>query len=156
MVAAAVRLACLVAVVAALVVGSCGVAVAEEPLVPEMVYEPECLGQGPEHIAHEYQTKDNLLVPLRCGTSRYGYHHIQHRRGFDVVTDTYIHNCLLLAYDIEQQGTAKVYFCTDVRNEVAVRDRVVVETAAYGDGKPKGIITYYTDDIVAGTSESDV
>ncbi|QDP97738.1 hypothetical protein FOE78_19110 [Microlunatus elymi] len=104
---------------------------------PLGIFDSQCSGQPSTYTVEDYVDGSGRVVDLRCGTSSYGYKHIDEGRadGFNDQINNAIINTL--EYGTQNpQGTAIKY---DYAGFI-----VIFETSHYSDGAPKGIITAYS------------
>jgi hypothetical protein len=100
------------------------------------IFDSTCDGAASTKIVKIYINSNDLAVILRCGTSTWGYRHIDQRRadGFNNEIDEAIETTLALGAR-SSEGTAVVYWFHGFR--------VVYETKLFNDGIQQGIITAY-------------
>lgn len=104
-----------------------------------------CTGKSAGTVFRWYTPRVPLAaVPLRCGTSAWGYNHIKARFA-DPLFDSYIVATLKYYTTTRRAGTSTTYYARPVMPCTSLPYfKVVVEYAPYGSG-PKGIITATPD-----------
>ncbi|MEV4256023.1 hypothetical protein AB0J52_22930 [Spirillospora sp. NPDC049652] len=106
-----------------------------------------CAGKGYAHIVRLYRRGASRL-PLRCGTSTWGYRHITHRWSADF--DRRIALTIsrgVVVQDVQGDGGTAIYALFDRRCKELFR--VIYNGGAYRGHavRPQGIITAYRRDI---------
>jgi len=111
-------------------------ATAQHQVISSGIYDKNCSGKPAAHIIKFYTEKDGTQVPLRCGTSGYGYTHIKNRHGFTSTTNSDISNTLEHYTSVKNDSqTSQTFFLNGYR--------VAVECKGFSDGYGQGIITAY-------------
>ncbi|RFU39560.1 hypothetical protein DZF91_21725 [Actinomadura logoneensis] len=130
----------------AVVVAVASVAVGVPDAVARQAADP-CGGQGYAHVVRLYR-RGGARLPLRCGTSTWGYRHITHRWSADF--DRRIALTIsrgVVVQDVQGDGGTAIYALFDRRCKELFR--VIYNGGAYRghDVRPQGIITAYRRDI---------
>lgn len=119
---------------AALVMSTSALVAASAPASAAPASDP-CAGKSANHIVKKY-TRSFVTVPLRCGTSTWGYRHLVPKHGF---------NDGQIANTVARGKQSFGFYYTNLTQCPPMAFKVVFNNGAIGGTgvRPQGIITAY-------------
>ncbi|MFJ1584284.1 hypothetical protein ACIOC1_13305 [Streptomyces sp. NPDC088197] len=133
---------------ALIISGGVSTAAQAAPVQPAALSPTACNGQTAGHIVKWYAPHvPYALVPLRCGSSTWGFNHI-HSKHWSAHVDEDIANTLAYFTSTVPQGGNSIAFILRDLAPCEGQFRVVVQFNSYGSTGIKGIITAYHENSI--------
>lgn len=129
-----------------LIAGGLSTVAVAAPAQPSVLSPTACNGQTKGHIVKWYSPRvPYARVPLRCGTSGFGFNHIKASHWSPTLDFDIANTLRYFTSSVQQGSTTTAYILRDLA-PCEGQFRVVVQYNSYGSTGIKGIITAYHED----------